>query len=176
ARVGEAIKFSLKVEDPYGEKVHYAWYAGKLMMSTDSVFNFIPLIQGMTKVTAYVYNSKDTSSISWNVNVYPTVGVESGNTVVYKYDLEQNYPNPFNPATNIKYSLANESNVKITIYNTIGQVIAVLVNKVEKAGKHNVLWETDGRISSGIYFYSVEASSLNGKEHFRAAKKMILLK
>ncbi|MCU7496528.1 MAG: T9SS type A sorting domain-containing protein [Ignavibacteria bacterium] len=178
AEVGQEIKFSLKVEDPYGEKVNYAWYVGKLRMSTDSLFSFVPFIPGMTKITACVYNSKDTSSISWIINVNPTSALESGNgnKVVYKYDLEQNYPNPFNPTTNIKYSLASECNVKITIYNTIGQVISVLVNKVEKAGKYNVPWMAEKSISSGIYFYSVEARSLNGKENFRAAKKMILLK
>lgn len=170
-------EFSLKVEDPYGEKVKYLWYVDKKLMSTDSVFNFVPTDTGKKIITAYVYNSKDSSSISWDVKVdTATSGVESGNTVVYNYNLEQNYPNPFNPTTNIKYSLAKESNVKITIYNAIGQVINVLVNKVEKAGKYNVGWETNGSISSGIYFYSVEASSLDGKQNFRAAKKMILLK
>ncbi|MCU7491112.1 MAG: T9SS type A sorting domain-containing protein [Ignavibacteria bacterium] len=181
AWVGKEMQFSLKAEDPYGEKVKYLWYVDKKLMSTDSVFKFTPAKADTGKkiITAYAYNSKDSSSISWDVKVYPdtaTSAVEPANTIVYKYDLEQNYPNPFNPTTNIKYSLAKESNVKVTIYNTIGQIISVLVDKAEKAGKYSVLWETNGRISSGIYFYSVEARSLDGKQNFRAAKKMILLK
>jgi hypothetical protein len=96
-----------------------------------------------------------------------------------EYTLAQNYPNPFNPSTTIDYSLPFESNVKVVIYNVTGEVVKVLVNNVQVAGHHKANFNTEstGRsLSSGIYFYSIEASSIDGKNNFKQTKKMILMK
>ncbi|MGE5679377.1 MAG: T9SS type A sorting domain-containing protein, partial [Bacillota bacterium] len=92
-----------------------------------------------------------------------------------EYNLVQNYPNPFNPATAIKYSLAAESRVRLTIYNSIGQIVSQLINTTQGAGSYNILWNA-GNIPSGVYFYSLEASSVNNNESFRSVRKMLLLK
>ncbi|MBI9072971.1 MAG: T9SS type A sorting domain-containing protein [Melioribacteraceae bacterium] len=67
-----------------------------------------------------------------------------------------NYPNPFNPSTNTFNTLPNDSKVKLTIFNSLGEEIAVLLNNDLKAGQNNVLWNgCDGlnnEVSSGIYF------------------------
>ncbi|MGE5430422.1 MAG: hypothetical protein ACM3QX_05070, partial [Syntrophomonadaceae bacterium] len=68
-------------------------------------------------------------------------------------------------------------NTQHWIFNNTGLKDGEIFGRDPKDSLSSIVgYETDGRISSGIYFYSVEASSLNGKEHFRAAKKIILLK
>ncbi len=91
------------------------------------------------------------------------------------YNIEQNYPNPFNPSTTIKYSLPNESKVKITVFNILGQRVSQLINDVQNAGYHEIVWSAHN-FASGVYLYSIEAVSSNGKSNFTAVKKMILLK
>ncbi|MBN2572778.1 MAG: T9SS type A sorting domain-containing protein [Ignavibacteriales bacterium] len=86
-----------------------------------------------------------------------------------EYKLYQNYPNPFNPSTNIKYSLPEAGNVKLSIYNVLGQEVETLVNEYKEAGNHSVSWGANN-FSSGVYIYKLEVNSkvmLN---------KMILLK
>jgi hypothetical protein len=95
------------------------------------------------------------------------------------YSLSQNYPNPFNPTTTIKFALPFDSNVKLTVYNITGQVVRVLANGLLTAGEHDVQFnfnESGGSISSGIYFYTLEASAANGNNTFRETKKMVLMK
>ncbi len=95
--------------------------------------------------------------------------VESTEEVPADYDLKQNYPNPFNPSTTIKFSLAKKENVKLTIYNTMGELVEILLNKQYQAGNHSFEFYADG-LSSGVYFYTLKTSS------FSKTKKMLLLK
>jgi hypothetical protein len=90
------------------------------------------------------------------------------------FSLLQNYPNPFNPQTQIRYSLPQACDVKLTIFNLLGQKVRVLVDKHQKAGFKNIHW--DGKdvqgvdVASGVYFYGLEAGD------FAETKKMLLLK
>jgi subtilisin family serine protease len=88
------------------------------------------------------------------------------------YNLAQNYPNPFNPATIINYTLANDGIVKIKVYDILGKEIAILVNGFKTAGSYQVEFDATGytNISSGIYYYKIEAGD------FKDIKKMILVK
>jgi len=97
------------------------------------------------------------------------VGVEEDEVVPANYSLSQNYPNPFNPATTIKYSIPQSSFVKIRVFNTIGQEIAVLVNQEKSIGNYEVSFNASN-LPSGIYFYRIEAGD------FTQTKKMILMK
>ncbi len=101
--------------------------------------------------------------------------VEDEKTIPTVYSLSQNYPNPFNPSSTIKYSIPFESNVKLTIFNIIGQEVDVLVNQSQKAGIYEFNWIAKN-LSSGVYFYSLEAVSLDNQQKFREVKKMILMK
>ena len=91
-----------------------------------------------------------------------------------EFALNQNYPNPFNPSTQIRYALAENSNVTITIYNMLGNKVRTLVNERQDAGFRNVLWnatnDNGSPVSAGMYIYTIKAGS------FYQAKKMILLK
>ena len=95
--------------------------------------------------------------------------VEITANIALKYELSQNYPNPFNPATTIKFSIKKDGNVRLEVFNILGQKVAELLNKKMKAGKYKVKFDASN-LASGIYFYRIESGS------FKAAKKMILLK
>jgi len=101
-------------------------------------------------------------------------------TVPLSYTLEQNYPNPFNPSTQITFSLPVLSNVTLSVYNLLGQEIAILINSVAPAGNHRVVWDgkdgTGRSIASGVYFYRLQASSVSGGETFSSMKRMVLVK
>jgi hypothetical protein len=92
-----------------------------------------------------------------------------GTGIPAKYDLAQNYPNPFNPVTTIKFDLPKSSNVKITVFNTLGQVISEIVNETKAAGYYEVKFDAS-ELSSGTYFYRIEAGS------FIQTKKMLVVK
>ena len=98
---------------------------------------------------------------------YPNVATTIG--------LQNNYPNPFNPTTTISFSLQNNSNVKLSIYNIKGQKVKQLLINQLSAGEHSVVWDgrdSNGkRVSSGIYFYKL---NVNGKTE--AVKKCFLEK
>ncbi len=89
-------------------------------------------------------------------------------------ELKNNFPNPFNPETTIAYSVKEASPVNIEIYNVKGQLVKTLVNEVQEAGNHSIVWkgtDNNGRsVSSGIYYYKMTA----GK--FSSTKKMIMMK
>ena len=72
------------------------------------------------------------------------------NSIPQDFDLSQNYPNPFNPSTKIRFAVPNTSNVKLIIYNVLGQKIATLLNEVKNAGTYELSWDASG-LSSGIY-------------------------
>ena len=99
----------------------------------------------------------------------PTPVELSNPTVPVDYMLAQNYPNPFNPTTTIEYSIPQSGNVKLQVYNSIGEEVATLVNNYKEAGTYQVDFNSKN-LTSGIYFYKLEA----GK--FIQTKKMILLK
>lgn len=90
------------------------------------------------------------------------------------FTLQQNYPNPFNPTTSITYSVAENTRVKLTIYNLAGQEIRTLVNGFENAGTRTVNWDgydsRGRRVASGIYLYRLSAGTRE------ISKKMLLLK
>lgn len=91
------------------------------------------------------------------------------------FRLAQNYPNPFNPSTKISFSLAAESEVKLKIFNIVGEEIALLINNNLEAGLHSVDFVETAELSSGIYLYKIEARGKNGTE-FIDVKKMMILK
>jgi len=104
---------------------------------------------------------------------------ETENVLPDSYTLKQNYPNPFNPSTTIEFSLPAVSDVKISIYNILGQEVVTLLNEQRSAGNHSVVWNARDsygtRLSSGIYFYKLNATGINGND-FTDIRKMVLLK
>ena len=85
------------------------------------------------------------------------------------YSLSNNYPNPFNPTTTINFSIPEQSNVKVIIYDALGNQLDVIADEVKSAGTYSVKWNATN-YASGIYFYKLEAGS------FVQVLKMILMK
>ncbi|MFH1374197.1 MAG: T9SS type A sorting domain-containing protein [bacterium] len=92
----------------------------------------------------------------------------------HDFVLHQNYPNPFNPSTQINFSLPQASDVKLEVYNVLGQQVVTLLDDFREAGAHTVSWNsTDNsgkQVSSGVYFYRIQAAD------YTDTRKMLLLK
>jgi len=120
-------------------------------------------------------NTGGSGGDQWNFAVNKTVHVVSVSSVSDislkpgNYLLNQNYPNPFNPNTIISYSLPNASNVKISVYNALGETVQILEDGFKGAGNYSVSFNASN-MPSGIYFYRIEA------DKFFQVKKMMLLK
>jgi hypothetical protein len=99
-----------------------------------------------------------------------TTGVaEEKSTLANSFTIEQNYPNPFNPSTTIRYGLPQRTNVTLSVFNTLGQQIAILVNGPQEAGYHDAKF--DGRnLASGVYYYRLQAGS------YVQTKQLLLLR
>ncbi len=98
----------------------------------------------------------------------------SGDIIPEQYSLEQNYPNPFNPGTTIGFSFPEDvSNVKLTIYDALGQKITELVNSNLESGKYSYYWDAKNA-ASGLYIYELRTESATGG--FVSTKKMLMIK
>ncbi len=86
-----------------------------------------------------------------------------------QYALHQNYPNPFNPATSIKFDLVDAQQVKLSVYNLLGQEVAQLVDQPMQAGYHTVKFDA-AQLASGVYFYRLDTQA------YTSMKKMVLVK
>ncbi|MFA7289106.1 MAG: glycoside hydrolase family 3 C-terminal domain-containing protein [Melioribacteraceae bacterium] len=129
-------------------------------------------ITGTARGTEYGYSL-------YEIEVYKaakpvSVEDEKESLLPVNFKLSNNYPNPFNPSTTIEYQLPKEGIVKIEIYNSLGQLVKVLSDLYQNAGKYSISWngkDTNGSsVSSGIYFYRMST------EGFTLVKKMMLLK
>ncbi len=91
-----------------------------------------------------------------------------------EFALRQNYPNPFNPSTTIRYDLKENAEVRLEIFNILGQKVRALVNERQAAGSRSVIWDARNDIgeavTSGVYIYRMRAGE------FVNSHKMILLK
>lgn len=96
------------------------------------------------------------------------------NTTPAEFSLNQNYPNPFNPSTLIAFNLPVDAKVNLKIRNVLGEEIAELVNSTLGSGLHQVEFNAS-KFNSGIYFYTLEVSGVDGS-NFSGTKKMMLIK
>lgn len=105
-----------------------------------------------------------------NLEMLGTIGItQIGSNVPKDFGLSQNYPNPFNPTTKIKFEVPKNTNVKIEVFNNLGQVVKVLHDGFTNAG----YYETDfnaSSLNSGIYYYRMTAGQ------YVQTKKMVLVK
>jgi len=125
-----------------------------------------------------VLNTTD-NSISFSSNIVgnffiitgdnPTSIEPENNLVVKGFSLLQNYPNPFNPSTIIRFSVPEKSEVKLNVYNLLGEIVAELANSSYEKGSYKINFNADG-LASGVYIYQLQTNS------FTIAKKMQLLK
>lgn len=113
-------------------------------------------------------SAPDIWTFTW-IGLPMVVGIENNPQTVSSYALGNAYPNPFNPLTTIEYSTAKTGNVKIEVYNSLGQYVATLVNEHQLAGNHKVNFD-GSQLSSGLYFYKIQS------KNYTNTKKMLLVK
>ncbi|MEJ2195247.1 MAG: T9SS type A sorting domain-containing protein, partial [Ignavibacteriaceae bacterium] len=139
---------------------------------------FVPGFGTSSETHSYTFADKNLNSgqYAYRLKQVDFAGSSELSDVVYvdvtdpaRYGLSQNYPNPFNPNTTIKFSIPEASNVTLKVFNTLGEEISVLVNRVMEAGTHEINFDAS-QLHSGIYFYRIDAGA------FSQVKKMTLLK
>jgi len=111
----------------------------------------------------------------WRFNRSPfSTGINEGGSVPSKYSLQQNFPNPFNPSTVIRYSVPEQGDIKLEVFDITGKLVRTLVNTFRLSGNYETVWNgRDDRgmnVPSGVYIYKLQA----GK--FSESKKMLLIK
>ncbi|MBX2991762.1 MAG: T9SS type A sorting domain-containing protein [Bacteroidetes bacterium] len=119
------------------------------------------------RVTAFDSSGNESVS-SGEVSVILT-GAGGGQPLPTEFALYQNFPNPFNPSTTIKYDVPEPSLVRIAVYDMLGREVAVLVDEMRLAGRHQVSWNA-AHVASGMYVYRMQAGGLS------VNKKLVFLK
>jgi hypothetical protein len=164
----------------YDSEGHYTMYKYQDYISNqwEDLYQYLYEYNENGLTSRYTYQSWD-GTLWNNVNretyTYELVaGVEDGITAD-DFNLYNNYPNPFNPATKIEFSVPQKSDVILKIYNILGKEVATLINGETESGVHSVNFNASN-LSSGVYFYKIEASSLEGTKIYSETKKMIFLK
>jgi hypothetical protein len=176
-----------------GEVVDFTWYKSQPdvdrywgELSIDSNFTSTLIDSTLTDTTLQLIFGSE-GQFWWRVKAHNSAGwgpfsetrtfiviisgINEPTEIAEEYRLYQNYPNPFNPSTIISYSLKENSNVKLTVFDLLGREVALLVNERQNAGVYNYEFRmTNYELTSGTYFYKLET------EKFSDVKKMILLR
>ncbi len=171
--------------------------ANVILFSVANPAQFVGLSDGTSYVATDLYNSNATQPVmftggvdtlkvtlpAYGSAVYvidnvphtlvlpPLTGIADRGiaAVPREYGLGQNYPNPFNPATTIAYEIRSSGTVTLRVYDVLGRVVATLVDGFQPAGTYTKTFDAS-RLSSGVYFYRLQAGS------FVNTKKMVLAK
>jgi len=173
--------------DPVNTTHYYAANDFGVYRSTNSGTNWVREGLGMPFVPAIDFDYVVVNSIrylrvathgrsAFETSLDNIVPVElTSFTADLSFKLDQNYPNPFNPITKISYILPEESSVTLTVYNTLGEIVEVLVSEVQSAKSYEAVWNASVH-PSGVYFYSIEVSPVDDGNIFKESRKMILVK
>jgi hypothetical protein len=158
---------------------HDASATSLFTFSTYSQYNSIRADDGVNRVVYFGFGMEQVSvdttrdglvkrAINWLMNGVVLSTPDEGVTAT-SFELGQNYPNPFNPSTTISYSLPDESQVSLIVYDIMGSQVVELVNAKQPAGSYNVQFDA-AKLASGTYFYKLTAGD------FISVKKMVLIK
>lgn len=162
------------VEDDYTDLIFSVSTAPSEIIANliegDSVEVFSPSFTGFGSLKFTVTDTEggafETSIV---IEVVIATSNELENSTPKEYTLNQNYPNPFNPSSTIMFGIPVEADVKLEIYNLLGQKVKTLLNKKLKAGYHTTQFDASS-LSSGMYIYRIQAGD------FVQTKKMMLIK
>lgn len=120
------------------------------------------------------FSRRRNENLKTQLNKYLRTAIPSEESVTLSFMLHQNYPNPFNPTTHIAFQLPAEDRVTLKIYNSLGQLVKILLDSKLNAGEYNVHW--DGlddhcqQVASGIYFYELKS------DDYRELRKALLIR
>lgn len=168
--------FPISYSPTTGEEIVLHW--NSTVIPTLGVFTIVDdiaspqftLVMSTTDSLGVSTSSYISDSLKIIVNPGGLVDINYNNEIQpSEYKLYHNYPNPFNPTTSIKFALPKSEDVRIEIYNMIGQIVWSTFENQLRAGYHVVRFNAEG-LPSGLYFYIIEAGD------FQAVKKMVLLR
>jgi len=155
--------FEIQKKTDNGEFISIGFVKGQ---GTSTQKNDYSFIDKNTNSGKYLYRLKQ---IDFDGNYEYSNVLEVDFNTITTYTLEQNYPNPFNPSTEINYTLEKSGNVTLKIYDSLGSLVATIVDGFMRAGKHSVKFNAKD-LTSGVYFYRIET------DNFTSTRKMLLIK
>lgn len=167
ARLGDGRFAGYGLSDPAGHYAIDALSAGPLTLFVDR-FRF-NLVQSPVTVPNSTYAVENVDFIL--TGSFPT-GVEEGSGVPQSPKLFANFPNPFNPSTTIRFDLAQQSEISLSVYDVLGREVARLARGPHPAGTYNVQFDAAG-FPSGVYYYVLRAQ---GGSNYTSTGKMLLLR
>jgi hypothetical protein len=132
-----------------------AVFEGAVLADTSGNFSWMGTPQGPNVTATCTDTAGNTSEFSVPA-VVTGIPKDVGRNFPGTFALEQNYPNPFNPSTTICYGLPSRSHVSLTVFNTLGQKVATLVQGEQEAGYHELVFDASG-LASGVYLYRLQA-------------------
>jgi len=171
-------KYPLLISNP-PEKINFAWD-----VENDENFSYIlGEKSGIAETRETPLQGRGSLLIQrriqseFSVIVRPRTGQTNGPT---RFELGEVYPNPFNPKTHIRYTLPVESRVRIAVYSSLGEEVAVLADDVQRDGVHDLEWNgtrnNGSQVSSGLYFVRMHAAPRSGDSPFFGVRKLLLIK
>jgi hypothetical protein len=169
---GRVYDYSVSISSDYNNWITIVPQATSASNEEWTVEEFTPVDARYVRVH-FINNNQSTWAGLWEGEIW---GIDSStqndtntNGLPDKFVLYQNYPNPFNPSTKIKFSVSQESNINLSIYNVLGEMVATLVNEQLKPGYYEYEFNAE-QFSSGVYLYKIIAGN------FVETKKMVLMK
>ncbi|HZW39967.1 MAG TPA: T9SS type A sorting domain-containing protein [Ignavibacteriaceae bacterium] len=134
-----------------------AFISGNGNSNSPKFYSYTDTLIDSNKVYYYRLKQIDTNGsfkYSDTIAVNYLTSVEDEQTQNYNFKLFQNYPNPFNPETNISFQILESSKVKLLVYNSLGQLIKILLDDDLETGYHRFKFSAKN-LSSGVYFYQL---------------------
>ena len=161
--------YDLRVQQLYTYQAIY--FEHHNISLSENTTHYLSLVDSSLTTIRILIDIGNDGTIDDTLYVANTVDVKDEGNLLSpnEYNLAQNYPNPFNPTTTIQYSIPQRSNVTLKVYDLLGNEVAALVNEEKERGVYTVNFDAS-QLSSGIYFYRLQAGS------FVQTKKMILIK
>ena len=172
--VGTNQGFSVTTYDPDGDLLSYSWKVDDNVEQAGSSSSFSRLFSGLTPSTTVTVVFQDPwglkDSASWTFKVYVITGIaDQEQSLPEGFALYQNYPNPFNPSTVISFQLSVVSPIRLSVYNLLGNEVAVIADETMPPGTHSFRWDASG-FANGPYFYRLRAGERV------MTRKLVLLK
>ncbi|MCB0274504.1 MAG: T9SS type A sorting domain-containing protein [Calditrichaeota bacterium] len=164
------ILMALSVALPAQNRVAGAVFGSAVIAGSDGTFQ----IRGTLGETASGVAAAGTFQARtgfWFLGLPLLTGIETLDEAgfISTFELKANYPNPFNPSTTIEFALPRAGHARLVIYNSLGQVVGVLVNETLQAGRFRYRWQA-GNLASGMYYYQLIAGD------FLQTRTMLLVK
>ena len=135
---------------------------------------------GMDRSVSVPADAFEVNNIDFVMQTTGTASASQTPAIPSTFALHQNFPNPFNPSTTISFDMPLAGQVRLTVYNMLGQEIATLINGQMSSGRASIVWNATDRsgmnVTSGVYFYQLNVTGADGRSTYRAVQKMLLVR